>query len=308
MSKRKVKTIQKDLMALIEEFANYKIKIEGKTESSIDIYKRNILEFCNTMKIFDKDAFINVSAQTIKDWLIKLDEKKNAETTRNNKLTSIKQIFVYLEDELDVEVDRKIQKIKYAKAPIKESRYVSETDFQDLLQNATSLEMRAAMSVLFTTGVRFSELLQITCSDIERGYAKIMGKGRKERTIWFQPTAIKECKTFINFDRKKIVERLGLNTDLLFISRGGLPIAQPVFLRSLKRIARKKGLYWYNEMSPHKFRHGYATAKLNEGYPVHLLRDSLGHASINTTNRYVHSTEDAIKDMMIKEQQKNDNL
>lgn len=301
MSSNKNNVIGKDLMKLLDDFTRYKIKIEGRTESSANIYYKHIKEFCETMGVYDLDTFVNVKAQTIKDWLIKLDEKKNTEATRNNKLSAIKQIFLYLEEELDLDVDRKISRIKYAKAPIKKSRYVKEENLLDLLDSASTQEMRAALMVLFGTGVRFSELLQITCTDIKNKGATIMGKGRKERKIWFSVPIIKECNDFIYGERKKIIERTGVDTDLLFISRNGRPIAQPVFLRSLKRTARRCGLYWADELSPHKFRHGYATAKISQGYSIAELRDSLGHSSIKTTDRYIHTDESAIRKMMTGE-------
>ena len=108
---------------LLEEFKAYKIDVEGKAEDSIDLYIKNIKKFCEDMNIKDYETLISTKAQTIKDWLSILAERENSAVTRNNKLSAVKQIFCFLEDEKDVEVDRKINKIKNAKAKQKETKY-----------------------------------------------------------------------------------------------------------------------------------------------------------------------------------------
>ena len=286
---------------LLKEFCIYKKDIEGRSDSSMNLYIKNIKEFCNAMEINDYNTLINTQAETIKKWVIELADKGNGATTRNNKLTSIKQLFLFLEDEKDIQVDRHINKIKFAKTPIKENKYATREIMEQLIAETTNQLVKAGIVIICTTGVRFSELLQITCSDIEKGSATIVGKGNKERTIYFSPECINISKKFINNKRKKIVESKNIDSDLLFISKDGTLISQQSFAESLKHYAKKIGLYWYDEMSPHKLRHGFATNKINEGYPLQVVRDALGHSSISTTNRYVHSNDEDVKNMMIQE-------
>ena len=286
---------------LLEEFKTYKIDVEGKAEDSINLYIKNIKKFCEDMNIKDYETLISTKAQTIKDWLSILAEKENTAITRNNKLSAIKQIFCFLEDEKEVAIDRKISKIKYAKTMQKETKYMDEIQMEELLTITTNQRTKAAIAIINNTGVRFAELIQITCTDIERGFAIIIGKGNKERTIFFSHSTIAICKNFINGKRRHIVEKYNLDTDLLFLSDYGNIMKAQNFINSLKFYAQKMGIYWSSEMSPHKLRHSCITKALNDGVPIQVVRDMVGHTNIQTTNRYSHSKEDEIKRAMLRE-------
>lgn len=286
---------------LLEEFKAYKIDVEGKAKDSIDLYIKNIKKFCEDMNIKDYETLISTKAQTIKDWLSILAERENSAVTRNNKLSAIKQIFCFLEDEKDVVVDRKINKIKYAKTKQKETKYLDEKQMEELLAITTNQRTKSAIAILNNTGVRFSELIQITCTDIERGFATIIGKGNKERTVFFTHQTIAICKNFINGKRRHIVEKYNLDTDLLFLSDYGNVMKAPNFINSLKYYAERMGIYWSNEMSPHKLRHSCITKALNDGVPIQVVRDMVGHTNMQTTNRYSHSKDDEIRKAMLRE-------
>ena len=286
---------------LLEEFKTYKINVEGKAEDSMNLYIKNIKKFCEDMDIKDYETLISTKAQTIKDWLSILAEKENSAVTRNNKLSAIKQIFCFLEDEKDVVVDRKINKIKYAKTKQKETKYLDEKQMEELLAITTNQRTKSAIAILNNTGVRFSELIQITCTDIERGFAIIVGKGNKERTVFFTHQTIAICRNFINGKRRHIVEKYNLDTDLLFLSDYGNIMKASNFINSLKYYAERMGIYWSDEMSPHKLRHSCITKALNDGVPIQVVRDMVGHTNMQTTNRYSHSKDDEIRKAMLRE-------
>ena len=286
---------------LLEEFKTYKVDVEGKAEDSINLYIKNIKKFCEDMNIKDYETLISTKSQTIKDWLSILVEKENSAVTRNNKLSAIKQIFCFLEDEKDVVVDRKINKIKYAKTKQKETKYLDEKQMEELLAITTNQRTKSAIAILNNTGVRFSELIQITCTDIERGFAIIVGKGNKERTVFFTHQTIAICRNFINGKRRHIVEKYNLDTDLLFLSDYGNIMKASNFINSLKYYAERMGIYWSDEMSPHKLRHSCITKALNDGVPIQVVRDMVGHTNMQTTNRYSHSKDDEIRKAMLRE-------
>lgn len=291
----------KNLENLFNDFCIYKIDIEGKNQSSIDSYMRILRDFCIDMGIETYDDLINITAQDIKNWLINLANKNNIETTRNNKLSVVKQIFLFLENEKKENIDVNIRNIKYAKTPYKESKYVDNDLAFELIAETSDQRTKSAIILIIKTGVRFKELMQINCSDIERGYAKIIGKGNKERTIWFNADVTKICTDFIKGKRKKIIEKTGVETDLLLISDNGKPMTRQSFSTSLKNLARRIGLYWYDEISPHKLRHGCISSALKEGVPINVVRDMAGHSNIMTTNRYAHTQEEQVKMAMLRD-------
>lgn len=291
----------KNLENLFNDFCTYKIDIEGKNQSSIDSYMRILRDFCIDMEIETYEDLINIKAQDIKNWLINLANKNNIETTRNNKLSVVKQIFLFLENEKKENIDVNIRNIKYAKTPYKESKYVDNDLAFELIAETSNQRTKSAIILIIKTGVRFKELMQINCSDIERGYAKIIGKGNKERTIWFNADVTKICTDFIKGKRKKIIEKTGVETDLLLISDNGKPMTRQSFSKSLKNLARRIGLYWYDEISPHKLRHGCISSALKEGVPINVVRDMAGHSNIMTTNRYAHTQEEQVKMAMLRD-------
>lgn len=291
----------KNLENLFNDFCTYKIDIEGKNQSSIDSYMRILRDFCIDMEIETYEDLINIKAQDIKNWLINLANKNNIETTRNNKLSVVKQIFLFLENEKKENIDVNIRNIKYAKTPYKESKYVDNDLAFELIAETSNQRTKSAIILIIKTGVRFKELMQINCSDIERGYAKIIGKGNKERTIWFNADVTKICTDFIKGKRKKIIEKTGAETDLLLISDNGKPMTRQSFSKSLKNLARRIGLYWYDEISPHKLRHGCISSALKEGVPINVVRDMAGHSNIMTTNRYAHTQEEQVKMAMLRD-------
>ena len=291
-----------DIDTMLKEFSNFKINVRGASKNTLTQYNNRIREFCNDMGIKDYNDLINVKAQTIEEWLCKQAEGGNKASTRNNKLSAIKELYSYLEYNKDIPVDRHIRGIPLAKTAHKEQKCANKMIAEQMIAMAHNDRLKAAIAVLEYTGVRCQEMLNLTCADIERGYAIVVGKGNKEREIWFRPDCAVLCNIWINKQRKKIIKKTNVETDLLFISNTGQPWTRQSLSRSLKDCAKRIGLYWGNEVSPHKFRHGFITEQLNKGVPVHQVRDMVGHSSIETTNTYAHSDKEAMRKAMLGEE------
>lgn len=289
-------------------FRTYKIDIEGRAERSTEQYIRMTKSFCKDMEINDFNTFVEIKAKTIRDWLSKLaQEDGNCASSRNNKLTALKEMYKYLEEQEHFDVDRDISRISFAKVPKKERRYTDKYEMETLLYITTDPRVKSGIAIIKSTGIRFSELLQITCSDIDKGWALITGKGNKQRKIFFPTYCIKICERYIKGKRQKIVDRTGIETDLLFISNNGKLMSLQSFSQSLKMYASKAGIEWSKQVSPHKLRHGFITEKLDDGVPIQVIRDGVGHANLSTTNNYAHAKEQKIKEMMLGVKEYEDN-
>ena len=138
--------INMNMEILLKEFKTYKVDIEGRNSNSVDLYINHIKEFCEEMNIKDYKTFINVNAQIIKDWLSKQVDKGNEPSTRNNKLSAIKQIYSYLETEKDILVDRKIGNIPLAKTPHKERKYADGDIAEQMIRMSSNERVRAGIS------------------------------------------------------------------------------------------------------------------------------------------------------------------
>lgn len=287
---------------IFERFTTYKIDVEGRNERSVNQYIRFTKEFCKDMGITDSETFINTKAQVVRDWLSKLaSEKENSPSSRNNKLTAIKEVFKFLSEQEHSNIDSDILKIKFAKVPQRESIYLTVEEMESLIYVTSSQITACGIAIIRYTGIRFNELIQITCTDIKNGKATITGKGNKQRTIHFPKPCIKICETFMNNDRRRTVKKYNLDTDLLFIGKRGKLLVPSVFWNNLRHFAMVAGLENAEELSAHKLRHSYITAKLEEGNPIQVVRDAVGHENIATTNRYAHANEELVKRMMLGE-------
>ena len=196
--------------------------------------------------------------------------------------------------------------------PRRETKYLDGDTARDLLAFTRDIRVKTGMAIIFATGVRFCELVQITCTDIENGYANIIGKGNKERQIYFPLWVQEIARQFMESKRAEIVERNGKqNDDTLMLNDNGNVLIRRNFEGSMKSWARKFNesplhygeIDWWEHFSPHKLRHSFGTEQLRNGNDIATVRDELGHSSIATTNNYSHSSQDRVKMAMLGKQE-----
>jgi site-specific recombinase XerD len=286
---------------LFKRFIAYKTNVEGKSENSINQYIYRLTEFFNQFEINTVDKSISTTVDTVKQWLILLANKNNSPSTRNAKLTAVKEFYKFLKENEKINIDTDILTLKFAKVPKREAKFMDEETAVEFIESIGNLRTQACAVITFTTGLRYCELRDITVDDIKNGYANVIGKGNKERTVYFSAWCLKLVNKYINKKRKHIIERTGVKTNRLILSDEGNIMNDGHYNDSLKHYAEKCGIDWYSVLSSHKLRHSFATDKAVKGYDMATIRDALGHTNIATTNRYVHSQKERIKNMMIGE-------
>lgn len=301
-----------ELEQVFKSYRDYKTKIEGKSKNSIDQYLYRIQSFLDYNNIKTKEDLLKMNSQNVKNWLSDLADKGNKERSRNTKLTAIKEIYKFLKDEFKDQIDEDILRIPFAKVPKREAKYLDGDTARDLLAFTRDIRVKTGMAIIFATGVRFCELIQITCTDIENGYANIIGKGNKERQIYFPLWVQEIARQFMESKRAEIVERNGKqNDDTLMLNDNGNVLIRRNFEGSMKSWARKFNesplhygeIDWWEHFSPHKLRHSFGTEQLRNGNDIATVRDELGHSSIATTNNYSHSSQDRVKMAMLGKQE-----
>jgi integrase/recombinase XerD len=145
---------------------------------------------------------------------------------------------------------------------------------------------RAIIEVLFSCGLRVSELVTLKLSDLylEEGYLRVMGKGSKERLVPISPRAIKELDFWFD-DRRHMIIKPG-EEDYVFLNRYGKHLTRTMILIMIKRQAEAAGIT--KTISPHTLRHSFATALLEGGADLRVIQALLGHENIGTTEIYTH--------------------
>lgn len=145
---------------------------------------------------------------------------------------------------------------------------------------------RAMLEVLYSCGLRVSELVSLRCSDVylEEGFIKVEGKGSKQRLVPISPTAIQEIQYYL-FDRKCVAVKKGFE-DILFLSRRGTALSRIMVFHIIKQQTEMAGVH--KNVSPHTFRHSFATHLLEGGANLRAIQEMLGHEKITTTEIYAH--------------------
>ncbi len=144
---------------------------------------------------------------------------------------------------------------------------------------------RAMLEVMYSSGLRISELLNLRMNQInfERGMVKIIGKGNKERIVPVGDYALEYLDKYINDGRRKNPKR---NSDFLFLNRYGEPVSRVYFFLQVKKYAEQAGIQV--EISPHTLRHCFATHMLENGAELRAVQEMLGHTNIATTQIYTN--------------------
>ncbi len=160
-------------------------------------------------------------------------------------------------------------------------------------QDALYLRDRAILELLYATGLRVSELCHLRCGDVnlQIGYVRCLGKGRKERVVPVGRTALEAVRDYQHGLRSFLAA--GVECDCLFLSRTGRPLGRENCWRLVAKYAARAGLA--TSVSPHTLRHSFATHMLEGGADLRVLQELLGHANVSTTQIYTHVDRKRLK-------------
>jgi integrase/recombinase XerD len=179
----------------------------------------------------------------------------------------------------------------------------------DMLEDSIDLSVaegqrnRAIIEVLFSCGLRVSELVQLRLSNLfeEEQFVRIMGKGNKERLVPISPRALHELQLWF-IDRNQLKIKPG-EEDYVFLNRRGHHLTRTMILIMLKRQAEQAGIL--KTISPHTLRHSFATALLEGGADLRVIQALLGHESIGTTEIYTHVTSQSLRQTVLQHHPRN---
>ncbi len=272
---------------LLDTFLNYLYVERGYSKNTIQAYRTDLTEFCsylNKENIFPP----KVKENHIVDYLMNIRGNLTP-ASMARKLASIKSFYKFLiiEDTVDKNPASDIEgpRLSY-KLPV----VLTEPEVEKLIQSAENFRDRLILELLYATGIRVTELVNLKLSDIDldRGWVKILGKGKKER---FVPVGKKMVKKIKKYARKR-----GLKPkNYLFSKSGKKPLKRETVWKIVKKISRKTRLK--KSVTPHTLRHTFATHLLENGADLRTIQVLLGHASIDTTQIYTHVNRKNIKDM-----------
>ena len=275
----------------LNDYINYLSLERQLSTNTIDGYKRDLEDFYK----YTNKKYKNIDKNDIINYISYLNKKVGAKTI-NRHIVSIKNYFKYLERNNYISVNP-CTDITGLKTPKKMPRVLSVEDIDKLLdidlKDAYSYRNKAMLELMYSSGLRVSELLSLTISniDLDMNLVRIFGKGSKERIVPISDIATKYLFEYINIYRNTLVKNN--ITDLVFLNSRGNRLSRQGFFKILKEIALEKGIK--KEISPHVLRHSFATHLLNNGADLRSIQTMLGHENIETTQIYTHVSNNYVK-------------
>ncbi len=276
---------------ILKDYQNYLRLERGLSENSIINYSLDVKKLMKWLETNEmKVSPISVSEEILQQFIYEVAKKVNPRS-QSRLISGLKGFFNYL----IFEDYRKTNPLELIEAP-KLGRKLPDTlavEEIDALINAIDLSTkqgernRAILETLYGCGLRVSELTNLKLSDLffEEGFIKVTGKGEKQRLVPIGPITEK----YINIYRKEIrihQEIHPLAKDTVFLNQHGKPLTRAMIFTIVKRLAEKAGIR--KTISPHTFRHSFATHLLENGADLRAIQQMLGHESITTTEIYTH--------------------
>jgi integrase/recombinase XerD len=285
----------------IKHFVSY-LKIEkGLAENSILAYQRDVLNLMD-FSVKQQIEVEVIRVVHLKAFLTSIHELGIGARSQARMISGIKQFFLFLilEDVIKNDPSELLEMPKIGKK-LPEVLEIEEIDALiaaiDLSKNEGHRN-RAMLETLYSCGLRVSELVNLRFSDLffEEGFIRVIGKGNKERLVPVSPSVEKEIGIYNDFIRRHQHIQPG-NENVVFLNRRGAKLTRVMIFTIIKNLANEIGLQ--KNISPHTFRHSFATHLLEGGANLRAIQEMLGHESITTTEIYTHLDQRFIREAII---------
>ena len=277
----------------VSEFLNY-IRNKNYSENTIISYINDLYYFYEFVKMdFDK-----VKYDDVRDYLEYLSLKKEKSTSVSRKISSLKSFykFLYKNNYIDKK-DYPLVKVTYPKKEKKLPKFLYYTDLLEIINESSKdkdgVRDRLIIEMLYATGVRVSELVNIKLSDIDFNNKRIVvcGNGNKERVVYYGDYAKEVLDKYLETHIRKDNNYLFLNSKGEQITDGGI---RYIIDNIMKKLSIK------THVTPHVLRHTFATDMLNNGCDIKVVQELLGHSSLKATEIYTHVTNERLKEVYYK--------
>lgn len=287
-------------MQLFLEYLTVELGLSANTRQA---YERDLRLFCKTLGLKNSDALVNVSREQITGYMTQLKEKGLAAATIARKLAAIKAFYRFMTAEGYMDANP-AEVVEAGTKGIKLPRVLSEDEVVRLLnqpdiKTAEGFRDRTMLEVLYATGMRVSELINLTLErvDLNMKYIIAFGKGSKERIVPLGSVAAEFLQQYLEKVRPKLTHA-GRNTNIVFLAFGGHELTRQRFWQIIRAYGRKANIN--KALTPHILRHSFATHLLDNGADLRSVQELLGHSDISTTQIYTHLTNKRLRDIYAK--------
>jgi len=286
----------------IKGFKSYLQVERSLSDNSVQAYTRDVKKFANYAIPLDLSE-LKITRKNISNFLSEIKDEGISARSQARIISGIKAFYKYLimEDYLKVNPTELIESPKIGlKLPdtlslIEIDNLISGVD----LSNKQGERNRAILETLYSCGLRVSELtnLQLSNTYFKQGYLKVIGKGDKERLAPIGGRAIKYLTIYINEVRNHQEIKKG-HEDFVFLNNRGSKLTRVMIFLIIQKLAEQIGLK--KKISPHTFRHSFATHLIEGGADLRAVQEMLGHESITTTEIYTHLDKEYLRSNIIQ--------
>ena len=282
-----------DWKSSINGFMHYLQLERAMSPNSIDAYIRDISKFHRYLQIRELELNPSeIEENHLMDFIVWLNELGLGPKSQARIRSGVKAYYRYLllEDMIEHDPSELIESPKLAR---KIPEVLSINEIQSILDSVDlstdhGTRNRALLEVLYACGLRVSELTHLKISNMyaDIGFIKVLGKGDKERLVPIGEEALKHIQFYMDGVRRHLPKIQPLNEDFIFLNRRGRKLSRVMSFMIVKDAAKDAGIE--KNVSPHTFRHSFATHLVEGGADLKAVQDMLGHESITTTEIYTH--------------------
>lgn len=285
----------------IKEFIKYLKNEKRYPDTTITSYQKDIDNYYGFIKL-KKIDFINITKDEIRTYLKYLDELNYSKTTISRILSTLRHFYQYLMIQKVVTVNM-FKLIKNPKKDKKLPNFLQSDELQKIfdsinLETPLGIRNRLIVELLYASGLRVSELTNLTLDSINLNNREIrvLGKGSKERIVFFGDYAKKYLELYLSDSRPILLDKN--KTNILLLNNNGDPISTRGIELVIDNVVRDAALK--HNISPHVLRHTFATDLLNNGADLKSVQELLGHSSLSTTQIYTHITNERLRSVYLK--------
>ena len=286
---------------LINQFIEYLEYEKGYSKKTIISYEKDLELFNKYLKENKIENITNIDYNTIRKYLSHLHEKKYESSSISRKISTLRSFFKYNLKEKNIK-NNPMTLISNPKKEKKLPKYLNYEEMEKLLNSIDTSELegirdRLIIELLYSTGIRVSELVNIKIKDIKikENQINILGKGNKERIVLFGEKAKEMIKIYLNAYKEYFKGNI-LN-DYLLINKKGKQLTTNKIELIVKDVLKKSSLKL--NISPHTLRHTFATHMLDSGADLKSVQELLGHENLKTTAIYTHISNERLKHVFV---------
>ena len=289
------------MLDLISAYENYLAKVKQASDNTISSYMRDIRQFADWLRVSEDIEIVDVKQSNINGYLAHLEQDGRSAATVSRSLASLKNFYSYVVSSgfldktpvVDIHVDRGEKKLPQ----ILTGREIELLLAQPTDTDAKGCRDKAMLEVMYATGIRVTELIDLDIDDVnlELGVIKCAG-AKKSRVIPLYPAALKALAAYVNNVRSRMIAEQ--DESALFVNVSGVRMSRQGFWKILKHYQTTAHIT--KEITPHTLRHSFAVHLLENGADLGSLQELMGHSDISSTQMYTQMVNQKLKSVYEK--------